>query len=125
MGGPQDSPLDDVAFRLATSGEEIFATVAASVDAERVRTALQSLPREQREAIELAYFGGLTQQEIAEQTVTPLGTVKGRTRLGLHKLRDQLDDLLPPREGSELSQSASTKCRDNGRTDASDDPHDR
>ena len=57
---------------------------------ELVRSALASLPAAQREVIELAYFGGLTQQEIAEKTSTPLGTVKTRMRLGMLKMRDEL-----------------------------------
>jgi RNA polymerase sigma-70 factor (ECF subfamily) len=92
----QDATLDDVVFRLATEDEETFNEVAASVEAERVRDALATLPPEQREAIELAYFGGLTHQEIAERTGAPLGTIKGRMRLGLHKLRSNLGDLIPP-----------------------------
>jgi RNA polymerase sigma-70 factor (ECF subfamily) len=55
-----------------------------------VREALADLPREQREALELGYFGGLSQSEIAEQTGLPLGTVKTRMRLALLKLRDRL-----------------------------------
>ena len=55
-----------------------------------VRSALASLPAPQRQALELAYFGGLTQQEIAEKTGTPLGTIKTRMRLGLLKMRDEL-----------------------------------
>lgn len=78
-----------------TPTDETFASVAAHMEAERVRTALRDLPAEQREAIELAYFGGLTHQEIAQRTGAALGTVKGRLRLGLHKLRASLADLLP------------------------------
>lgn len=55
-----------------------------------VRSALASLPASQRQALELAYFGGLTQQEIADKTGTPLGTIKTRMRLGLLKMRDEL-----------------------------------
>jgi RNA polymerase sigma-70 factor, ECF subfamily len=53
-----------------------------------VRRALSSLPADQRDALQLAYFGGLTQQEIAEKLSQPLGTVKARIRRGLLKLRD-------------------------------------
>jgi len=55
-----------------------------------VGKALQSLPREQREVLELAYFSGLSQSEIADRTGQPLGTVKTRTRLAAQKLRDCL-----------------------------------
>src|SRR3954471_3176851 len=59
-------------------------------EAREVRTALRSLPAEQSHVIELAYFGGFSHSEIADMLHTPIGTVKGRMRLGLEKLRGQL-----------------------------------
>jgi len=65
-----------------------------------VVAALSGLPAEQREALELGYFGGLSQSEIAERTRQPLGTVKTRMRLALQKLRSQLQVLGSEGEGS-------------------------
>ena len=70
---------------------DVWPEVAASLDADTVKGALATLSDVQREAIELAYFGGLTQQEIAERTETPLGTVKSRMRLGLLAMRRHLE----------------------------------
>jgi RNA polymerase sigma-70 factor (ECF subfamily) len=57
-----------------------------------VRGALEELPAEQRQVIELAYFGGFTHVQIAEMLELPAGTVKGRMRLGLTKMRMALGD---------------------------------
>ena len=70
---------------------DIWAEVSANLDADAVRGAMAVLSDVQRQAIELAYFGGLTQQEIAERTATPLGTVKSRMRLGLLAMRRHLE----------------------------------
>jgi RNA polymerase sigma-70 factor (ECF subfamily) len=67
--------------------------VARLDEAQEVRQALETLPAEQCRVIELAYFGGFTQTEIASMLNTPIGTVKGRMRLGLEKMRGQLSGL--------------------------------
>ena len=61
-------------------------------EAREIREALGQLPREQSHVIELAYFGGLTHMEIASMLDTPIGTVKGRMRLGLEKMRAALGE---------------------------------
>ena len=65
--------------------------VLATQENDRARRCLAELPPEQREVIGLAYFAGYTQTEIAAKVGIPLGTVKGRARLGLHKLRDAVE----------------------------------
>jgi len=81
---PESLPVDDA----------LEDTAIANVDAERVRDALARLPPEQREPIELGFFGGATQQQIARQTGLPLGTVKTRSRMGLRKLRNALEGVV-------------------------------
>jgi RNA polymerase sigma-70 factor, ECF subfamily len=66
---------------------DVWAEVAGRLDRDAVVAALGSLSEVQRVALELAYFGGLTQQEIATRTGVPLGTVKSRMRLGLMAMR--------------------------------------
>ena len=64
--------------------------VARRDEAEHVRAALGELPDEQVKVLELAYFGGFSHSEIADMLGMPMGTVKGRMRLGLEKMRRQL-----------------------------------
>ena len=72
-------------------GEQPHQEAARSEQAEIVRAALGGLPRDQRRALELAFFSGLTHREIAERTSTPLGTVKTRIRTAILKLRERLE----------------------------------
>ncbi|CAN5786315.1 sigma-70 family RNA polymerase sigma factor [soil metagenome] len=76
LGASDDSPPDDVIRRS---------------QADRVRAALGKLPEDQRTLIELAYFGGLTQSQMASRLGIPLGTIKTRVRTGLRSLRDLLN----------------------------------
>jgi RNA polymerase sigma-70 factor, ECF subfamily len=90
----------DVALAPSVSYEEHLTAAASPADtgvealrreaAREVRSALAALPSDQLRVIELAYFGGLTHGEIAELLGMPLGTIKGRMRLGMEKIRAQL-----------------------------------
>lgn len=87
-------PVADDEEEVLPSGDDrddpALATVLSEERSE-VRNAMESLPAEQKLAIQLAYFGGLTQQEIATKLGQPLGTVKTRIRLGMQKMRATLE----------------------------------
>lgn len=80
LGGPPASPMADL---------------LADEESRAVQAALGQLPEAQRTALQLAYFEGLSQTEIAERTNEPLGTVKTRVRLGLRKMRELVGALGP------------------------------
>jgi RNA polymerase sigma-70 factor (ECF subfamily) len=80
-----------IALEVSDSANESF---YGHDKAKFIHTAIVELPEEQRQAIELAYFSGLTQDEISQKLNTPLGTIKARIRRGLLKLRDQLEGVL-------------------------------
>ncbi len=87
----RDVPDDRLAERI--QAPELTDTEAERRDdARRVRSALHELPPDQRRVIELAYFGGFSHSQISEMLELPTGTVKGRMRLGLAKLRLSLGE---------------------------------
>lgn len=81
---------DDMALEARPAEERTDDEALRRETARELRGALGELPGEQSKVIELAYFGGFSQSEIAEMLSVPLGTVKGRMRLGLEKIRGQL-----------------------------------
>jgi RNA polymerase sigma-70 factor, ECF subfamily len=82
------SPLEEAAE--AASDLDTADEAVRSADRSSVRQALHELPEAQRRTIELAYFGGYTQSELSDLMGVPLGTVKGRMRIGLQKMRRTL-----------------------------------
>jgi RNA polymerase sigma-70 factor (ECF subfamily) len=95
----RDMPIDDAAANVLTDKVDVADEAAIRGD---VRAALGELPFEQRQVIEMAYYGGLTAGEIASSMGTPVGTVKTRLRLGLTRLRARL---LPGWAGDEGSET--------------------
>jgi RNA polymerase sigma-70 factor (ECF subfamily) len=91
-GKVRDRPRveDEDAAEKLEAPENTELEVARREEAATIRQAMETLPAEQVQVVELAYFGGFTHTEIAEMLDAPVGTIKGRMRLALKKLRDQL-----------------------------------
>jgi RNA polymerase sigma-70 factor (ECF subfamily) len=88
-GGEDGAPLDPAAFLVDPDPDPADQAATADVG-DRVRAALATLSREQRETLELAYFGGLSHREISERLSRPLGTVKTQIRTGMQRLAQVL-----------------------------------
>jgi RNA polymerase sigma-70 factor (ECF subfamily) len=93
---------DDATLEARPADEFTDAEAIRRETARRVRGAISELPDEQSEVIGLAYFGGFTHSEIAEMLRMPLGTVKGRMRLGLEKIRLMLAEGMGVHEANEI-----------------------
>ena len=85
---PQATDDEQAAQELADASPAIDLTLVSEQQAAAVRAALEALPDSQRAPLELAYYEGLSQSEIAERLQTPLGTIKTRMRQALMRLRD-------------------------------------
>ena len=93
---------DEAVLESQPAAERTEAEAIRRETAGGLRGALGELPDEQSQVIELAYFGGFSHSEIAEMLAMPLGTVKGRMRLGLEKIRATLAEGMPARMSREL-----------------------
>ena len=82
----------DTLERIPSSGPSVESQVTQRLDRERITKALETLPDNQREVIELAYFEGYTQSEMANRLDQPLGTIKTRVRLAMQKLKAALQE---------------------------------
>jgi RNA polymerase sigma-70 factor (ECF subfamily) len=89
---PTTESADHITLVETSSANDPVEAAAQSLERARVKQALEQIPREQRVVIEMAFFQGLTHQEIADRLNEPLGTIKTRVRLGMQKLKTLLQE---------------------------------
>ena len=92
---PQVMPDDNAASmeQMSDPDMDVAQQAQSAIENRQVRLAMTSLPGEQKQVLEMAYFQGMTRQEIAETTGEPLGTIHTRARLALQKLKEELERL--------------------------------
>jgi RNA polymerase sigma-70 factor (ECF subfamily) len=90
----KDAARDNSIRSAAVDGMAAVESAVAGEEQRAVRAALAEIPEAQRQALELAYFDGLSQSEIAEKLGVPLGTIKTRMQLGMRKMRERLRESL-------------------------------
>ena len=92
---PQVMPDDNAASmeQMSDPDMDVAQEAQSAIENRQVRLAMTSLPGEQKQVLEMAYFQGMTRQEIAETTGEPLGTIHTRARLALQKLKEELERL--------------------------------
>lgn len=86
----RDTPDEPILGAIVDAGADVGVLALQNERRRQIAAALAQIPADQRQAIELAYFGGLSQSEIAERLQSPIGTIKTRIRNGLRRLRDLL-----------------------------------
>ena len=100
INAPKLDHDDEAALEAREAPERTDVEAIRRETSDELRAALESLPEEQSKVIKLAYFGGFSHSEISEMINQPLGTVKGRMRLGLEKIRAEIAEAISP-EGIE------------------------
>lgn len=102
-GAPALDHDDEAALEARPAASDTEVETIRRETSRELRGAIETLPEDQSQVIQLAYFGGFSHSEIAEMLSMPLGTVKGRMRLGLEKIRAQIAESITPEGALEVT----------------------